>query len=146
MSTPLLVEGHDAGIAAESEGEEFDTFNEDGTPLGRELRSVCHAQGIWHRAVYAYVFNTKGELLLQRRSFDKKVAPGQWDLSVAEHLVPGESFRNGVARGLAEELGVVLTLEQISALQGPLTPMHQRKLLIPERGIKVRLSLWKHST
>ncbi|GLC40811.1 hypothetical protein PLESTB_000020200 [Pleodorina starrii] len=131
-----VLEARDAGIAAEAEGEIFDTYNEDGTPLGRELRSVCHATGIWHRAVYAYLFNLQGELLIQRRSPDKKVAPGQWDLSVAEHLSPGESFRDGVARGLAEELGVVLTPEQLAALQGPLTPMHQRRLLIPEKSIK----------
>ena len=34
----------DAGVTAESEGEVFDTYTEDGTPLGRELRSVCHAK------------------------------------------------------------------------------------------------------
>ncbi|EFJ46000.1 hypothetical protein VOLCADRAFT_121136 [Volvox carteri f. nagariensis] len=136
MAQASVLEGRNAGIAAESEGEIFDTYNEDGTPLGRELRSICHGHGIWHRAVYAYLFNTRGELLIQRRSEDKKVAPGQWDLSVAEHLSPGETFRDAVARGLAEELGVQLTPEKLDSLQGPLIPMHQRKLLIPEKGIK----------
>ncbi|PNW80190.1 hypothetical protein CHLRE_08g381800v5 [Chlamydomonas reinhardtii] len=126
----------DAGVTAESEGEVFDTYTEDGTPLGRELRSVCHAKGIWHRAVYALLFNSAGELLIQRRSPDKKVAPGQWDLSVAEHLSPGESYAEGVARGLEEELGVTLTQEQRAALQGPITPRHPRRLLIPQQGIQ----------
>jgi hypothetical protein len=30
-------------------------------------------QGIWHRAVYCYLFDGKGRLLIQRRSHDKKV-------------------------------------------------------------------------
>ncbi|GFR49292.1 hypothetical protein Agub_g11314 [Astrephomene gubernaculifera] len=136
MVMTSILQSRDAGVAAEAEGEIFETYNEDGTPLGRELRSVCHAHGIWHRAVYGYLFNANGELLIQKRSSDKKVAPSQWDLSVAEHLSPGESFRDGVVRGLAEELGVVLTPDHLASLQGPLSPMHQRRLLIPERGIK----------
>ncbi|PNH03831.1 Isopentenyl-diphosphate Delta-isomerase 2, partial [Tetrabaena socialis] len=65
------------------------------------------------------------------------VAPGQWDLSAAEHLAPGESFRDGALRGLAEELGVELSAEQQrEGLRGPLAPTHQRRLLIPDKGIQ----------
>ncbi|KAG2495644.1 hypothetical protein HYH03_006244 [Edaphochlamys debaryana] len=130
---PASVSSRDAGVTAESEGELFDTFDEDGAPLGLQLRAHCHAHGIWHRAVYAYLFNGAGELLIQRRSLSKKVAPGQWDLSCAEHLAPGEGYREGVVRGLAEELGVTAEAE---ALTGPLAPVHKRRLVIPETGIK----------
>jgi isopentenyldiphosphate isomerase len=41
-------------------------------------------------AVYVFVFDTKGRLLIQRRSADKKIGPSQWDLSAAEHLSAGE--------------------------------------------------------
>lgn len=41
-------------------------------------------------AVYVFVFDKKGRLLIQRRSPNKKIGPGQWDLSVAEHLSQGE--------------------------------------------------------
>jgi hypothetical protein len=40
--------------------------------------------------VYVFVFDTKGRLLIQKRSADKKIGPNQWDLSVAEHLSAGE--------------------------------------------------------
>lgn len=40
-------------------------------------------------AVYVFVFDDKGRLLIQRRSDAKKIGPGQWDLSVAEHLSQG---------------------------------------------------------
>lgn len=45
-------------------------------------------------------------LLLQKRSEKKKIGRSQWDLSLAEHLQPGESFREAVVRGLREELGI----------------------------------------
>jgi isopentenyldiphosphate isomerase len=57
------------------------------------------------------VFSSDGKLLLQRRSEKKKIGRLQWDLSLAEHLTPGESFREAVVRGLREELG--LSLEDI---------------------------------
>jgi isopentenyldiphosphate isomerase len=41
-------------------------------------------------AVYVFVFDKKGRLLIQRRSPNKKIGQGQWDLSVAEHLSQGE--------------------------------------------------------
>lgn len=49
--------------------------------------------GLLHRAVYVWVFREQdGALLVQRRSAAKKIGPSQWDLSVAEHLQPGESY------------------------------------------------------
>lgn len=38
------------------------------------------------------MFSPEGQLLVQRRSPHKRIGPGQWDLSVAEHLQPGESY------------------------------------------------------
>ena len=64
-----------------------------------------------HPQVYCWVFSSDGKLLLQRRSEKKKIGSLQWDLSLAEHLTPGESFREAVVRGLREELG--LSLEDI---------------------------------
>lgn len=69
------------------------------------------------------MFNA-GELLIQQRSAKKKIGPNQWDLSVAEHLSAGETFAQAVGRGLDEELGIAA-----AAIQGPLAPMHRRKLV-----------------
>ena len=78
---------------ADNEQEWFELVDEADTVIGREKRSVCHSKGLLHRACYVWVFNPAGELLLQKRSPAKKIGPGQWDLSVAEHLQPGESYR-----------------------------------------------------
>ncbi len=58
------------------------------------------------------LFDGSGALYLQRRAAAKDVWPNAWDLSVGEHLQPGESFEQAAHRGLAEELavrGVTLT-------------------------------------
>ena len=49
-----------AHVAAENDEELFETYDEEGNRLGVERRSVCHADGILHRAVYCFVFNAAG--------------------------------------------------------------------------------------
>lgn len=61
-----------------------------------------------HRVVHILVFNTKGELLLQKRSMSKDVAPGKWDTSVGGHLNPGEDPLSAARREMKEELGISL--------------------------------------
>lgn len=100
-------------------------------PPPRRHAQTCtyfrHAEcaGLLHRAVYCWVFAPDGRLLVQRRSPHKKIGAGQLDLSVAEHLQPGEDYRRGAARGLAEELGIQVA---DSELRGPLAPTHRREL------------------
>ena len=133
MASTAVITSRDAGVAADTQEEVFDTYTEEGVPLGQELRKICHARGIWHRAVYCFVFSSDGRLLLQRRSEAKKIGAGQWDLSAAEHLSPGETFKQGVARGLQEELGIDVPV--LAAIHGPVAPMHKRQLILPEIGV-----------
>jgi isopentenyldiphosphate isomerase len=78
------------GPEAEPEEEMFEIVNEKGAVIGLERRGVVHATGLLHKAAYVWVFDTLGRLLIQQRSEEKRIGPGQWDLSVAEHLAPGE--------------------------------------------------------
>lgn len=84
----------------------FETYDESGRPAGLVPRSRVHREGCWHRAVNIFLFRSDGRLVLQCRHRSKDVWPGAWDLSVAEHLKPGESYREAALRGLREELGV----------------------------------------
>lgn len=59
-----------------------------------------------HRVVHVLMFNKKGELLLQKRSMSKDVAPGKWDTSVGGHVNPGETLDKAVQREMEEELGI----------------------------------------
>jgi 16S rRNA (adenine1518-N6/adenine1519-N6)-dimethyltransferase len=56
--------------------------------------------------VHVFVFNSRGELLLQKRSHLKDLCGGKWDSSCAGHLDAGESYRSGAVRELHEELGL----------------------------------------
>jgi len=84
----------------------LETFDASGRPQGLESRARVHREGLWHRAVNVFLFRTNGRLLIQLRHGEKDVWPSAWDLSVAEHLKPGESFQQAAERGLAEELGI----------------------------------------
>lgn len=70
-------------------------------------RSIVHGNpSMLHRVVHLLIFNSKGELLLQKRSSHKDVAPGKWDTSVSGHILPGEDIICAAKRELLEELGI----------------------------------------
>ena len=49
--------------------EKFDVLNELGEFTGEiATREECHKKGLWHRAVYAFIIDNKGDILLQKRS------------------------------------------------------------------------------
>ena len=63
--------------------EYFDVLNEYGEFTGKTAtREECHKKGLWHRAVYGFIFNNKGDILLQKRSKNKKLWPDLWDVTV----------------------------------------------------------------
>jgi isopentenyldiphosphate isomerase len=74
--------------------------------IGPCLRGDAHRLGLRHRAVHILVFNSQGELFLQKRSSTKDVNPGLWDTSAAGHVDFGESYEESARRELAEELGI----------------------------------------
>lgn len=114
----------------EKEDEVFEIVNDENVVVGQEHRGIVHRKGLLHRAVYCWVFNKEGLVLLQKRSPLKKIGPSQWDLSLAEHLQPGESFGEAVVRGLGEELGIFLA--GTDELVGPITDLHRRELHVGE--------------
>ncbi len=68
--------------------EYFDVLDEKGNYLGRkETREVCHKNGLWHRAVALFIINSKGEVLLQKRSNLKKMWPGLLDITAGGHVL-----------------------------------------------------------
>jgi isopentenyl-diphosphate Delta-isomerase len=87
----------------------FETFSSAGEPTGLVARGVVHRLGLWHRACNVLLFHPDGRLYLQRRAATKDIWPNAWDISVGEHLQPGETYEQAAYRGLAEELAVVDT-------------------------------------
>ncbi|MBQ2835918.1 MAG: NUDIX domain-containing protein [Clostridia bacterium] len=87
--------------------EYFDVLNENGEFTGEiETREKCHEKGLWHRAIYGFIFNEKGEVLLQKRSKTKKLWPGLWDITAGGHVLAGEFGEQALIREVKEELGI----------------------------------------
>jgi 16S rRNA (adenine1518-N6/adenine1519-N6)-dimethyltransferase len=89
-------------------GEMFDVVDENDTVTGQATRGDVHARGLLHRAVHVFVFNKRGDLLMQQRSMHKDVHPGVWGSSVSGHLDAGEDYAAAALRELDEEMGIRL--------------------------------------
>lgn len=89
--------------------EQLEIVNDRGEVIGLASRAEMHGNpSLIHRVVHILVFNRKGELLLQKRSLKKDVAPGRWDTSVGGHVGVGEDLLFSAGREMEEELGITL--------------------------------------
>ena len=85
----------------------LDIVDKDGKALGVATRLSIHGNPLLlHKVVHVLVFNSTGELLLQKRSMSKDVAPGKWDTSVGGHVSASEDTALSVLREMKEELGI----------------------------------------
>lgn len=99
--------------------EKFDVLNELGEFTGEiATRDECHKKGLWHRAVYAFIIDDKGNILLQKRSANKKLWPNMWDVTVGGHVISGEFGRQALIRETKEELGIEIDDNDIKYLIG----------------------------
>ena len=86
----------------------FDVVNECDEVIGQQTRSEVHRMGLRHRAIHLLVYNSIGELFLQKRSIKKDCFPDTWDSSASGHLDSGEDYDNCILREPREELGLKL--------------------------------------
>jgi len=87
--------------------EYFPLVNEDGEVSGRASRTECHSGTfLLHPVVHLHVFNSAGELYLQKRAMNKDIQPGKWDTSVGGHVDYGEEVMDALRREVREELGI----------------------------------------
>jgi len=93
----------------------LEIIDETGALIGLAGRKKIHGDpSLIHRVVHVLVFNSRGNLLLQKRSHKKDISPGKWDTSVGGHVNPGESPFNAALRETREELGI--TLQELKLL------------------------------
>lgn len=85
-------------------------------PLGTASKTQAHRNGLLHRAVSVLLFNSRGELLLQRRAAGKYHSGGLWANSCCTHPAPGEGNRQAAERRLREELGIAAPLRPAGSL------------------------------
>ena len=85
----------------------FPIVNTEGEVVGSATREECHAGTfLLHPVVHLHIFNSAGELYLQKRVMTKKIQPGKWDTAVGGHVDYGERIEDALLRETREELGV----------------------------------------
>jgi len=99
--------GYRFGHHTSRQGENVVLVDDDDNEIGVAPKSTVHTDSTpLHRAFSVFLFNPRGELLLQRRALTKKTWPGVWSNSCCGHPRPGEAYIEAARRRLAEELGI----------------------------------------
>ncbi len=87
--------------------EKWDVLNAEGNPTGKTtLRGKCYLrQGEYHLVVHIWIVSSDGHFLVQRRSDNKKLMPGEW-AATGGAAIAGEDSYTAANRELFEELGI----------------------------------------
>ena len=86
--------------------------NEHDEPIGLMPKMEAHEKAVLHRAFSVFVFNSKGELMLQQRALHKYHSPGLWTNTCCSHQREGECNLDAGTRRLQEEMGFVVPLQE----------------------------------
>lgn len=87
--------------------EMFPWVDEEGNILGAITRGEAHGGSLkLHPVVHLHVFNSRGELYLQKRPAWKDIQPGRWDTATGGHVDLGENVSQALEREVREELGI----------------------------------------
>ena len=91
----------------------LDVYTRDGKYIGVKSRKEFSKgnPGFYHKPAWTWVYNSKGEILIQKRSENKKMFPNFWDMSCAGHVDAGETVIEGVLREAKEERGIEASKE-----------------------------------
>ena len=85
----------------------FPIVDEEGQTLGCITRGEAHSGSrVLHPVVHLHVFNSQGDLYLQRRPSWKDIQPGRWDTACGGHMAYGENPEQALRREVGEELGI----------------------------------------
>lgn len=80
--------------------------DDDDRQIGTMEKMEAHQRGVLHRAFSVLVFNSRGEILIQKRASTKYHSAGLWTNACCSHPRPDEDIRDGSARRLKEEMGI----------------------------------------
>ena len=86
--------------------------DEKDNPVGVQEKIKAHELGSLHRAFSVFIFNMKGQLLLQKRAEGKYHSAGLWTNTCCSHPMPGEEIEKAAHRRLHEEFGFDCSLEK----------------------------------
>jgi 8-oxo-dGTP pyrophosphatase MutT (NUDIX family) len=80
--------------------------DQDNNIVGAVPRREMRAKRLAHRSTYILVFNSQGELYVQKRTLTKDVFPGYYDVAAGGVVLTGETYEQGAMRELEEEMDI----------------------------------------
>jgi len=91
------------------------------TPEGKltaqkKSREDVHKHGDWHQSTHVWILNSRGELLIQKRSPNKPNAPNKWDSSAGGHVLAGDTPIESAQKEVEEELGIKVDKKELQYL------------------------------
>ena len=93
--------------------EEVILVNEQDQQIGIMEKMAAHIVPRLHRAFSIFIFNSKGELLLQQRALSKYHSPGLWTNTCCSHPQNGETLEQATSRRLQEEMGMTCDMHEV---------------------------------
>lgn len=94
----------------------LEVYTEDNkTKIGIADREVVHYCNLWHREIACWVVNEKNEILLQRRSSNKKQSPNMLSVT-AGHVDLNELPFEATLREIKEEIGLDIQQQELMSL------------------------------
>jgi len=97
--------------------EYLDILTPSGTLTGKTaLKSSVHSNGYYHNTAHLWLYTPNREILLAQRSATKVICPLLWDVSVAGHVDAGETITEAVIREAQEEIGLILSTDQLKKI------------------------------
>src|SRR6478609_9818992 len=85
--------------------------DQDDNAIGTMEKMEAHRKGLLHRAFSILIFNSKGEMLLQKRAKSKYHSGGLWTNACCSHPLPAESMKDATQRKLLQEMGIDVPTE-----------------------------------
>jgi isopentenyl-diphosphate delta-isomerase len=86
--------------------EEVILVDENDNAIGKMEKMEAHRRGALHRAFSILIFNSQGQLLLQKRSWKKYHSGGLWTNTCCSHPHPDEDIEQALRRKLMQEMGI----------------------------------------
>ena len=102
----------DIKIKNQNKQEQVILVDENDNPIGLMEKMAAHDGPHLHRAFSVFLFNSKGEMLLQQRAASKYHSPLLWTNTCCSHPRQGESVIEAATRRLQEEMGMQCELEE----------------------------------
>lgn len=81
--------------------------------IGVKEKMAAHVEGKLHRCFSIFIFNSKGQLLLQKRAKGKYHSGGLWTNTCCSHPRPNKNLKEEAEKRLKEEMGIECDLKEI---------------------------------